>query len=65
MCNPPFYTSREEILASAEAKELEPSGICTGAENEMIIAGGEVEFVRRMVKESLVLRTRCRYESAF
>ncbi|EKM54577.1 uncharacterized protein PHACADRAFT_258520 [Phanerochaete carnosa HHB-10118-sp] len=59
MCNPPFYSSREEVLSSAEAKELGPSGICTGAETEMITPGGEAAFVRRMVQESLQLKDRC------
>ena len=59
MCNPPFYGSREEVPNSAEAKELGPSGACTGAETEMITTGGEVAFVHRMVEESLQLRDRC------
>ena len=59
MCNPPFYGSREEVLQSAEAKELGPSAVCTGTDNEMITPGGEVAFVRLTVEESLVLGTRC------
>ncbi|KAL7280933.1 hypothetical protein ACG7TL_005882 [Trametes sanguinea] len=27
MCNPPFYSSREEVLQSAEAKEFEPNAV--------------------------------------
>ncbi|GJE92247.1 S-adenosyl-L-methionine dependent methyltransferase [Phanerochaete sordida] len=61
MCNPPFYGSREEVLSSAEAKEIGPSGACTGAETEMITPGGEVAFVRKMVQESLQLRESCRW----
>lgn len=60
MCNPPFYSDREEVLASAEAKEQGPSAVCTGADTEMITPGGEVAFVGKMVRESLELGTRCR-----
>lgn len=27
MCNPPFYSNREEILKSAEAKEFDPHAV--------------------------------------
>ncbi|KAI0370786.1 S-adenosyl-L-methionine dependent methyltransferase [Pilatotrama ljubarskyi] len=52
MCNPPFYSSRDEVLQSAEAKELGPNAVCTGADVEMITPGGEAGFVGRMVEES-------------
>ncbi|GAA6055031.1 hypothetical protein JCM3770_006703 [Rhodotorula araucariae] len=52
MCNPPFYSSQDEIDATLAAKELEPFAKCTGAENEMVTPGGEVAFVSRMVEES-------------
>ncbi|KAJ7741984.1 S-adenosyl-L-methionine dependent methyltransferase [Mycena maculata] len=61
MCNPPFYSSHEDVLASAAAKEFEPSAVCTGADVEMITPGGESAFVRRMVDESVGLRERCRW----
>lgn len=61
MCNPPFYRDKEEVLVSAEAKELGPNAVCTGADTEMITPGGEVSFVRQMVLESLRWGTRCRY----
>ncbi|GAA5969647.1 hypothetical protein JCM3765_000609 [Sporobolomyces pararoseus] len=53
MCNPPFYASTEEIELSARQKELEPFAVCTAANNELITKGGEVEFVKRMIEESL------------
>lgn len=78
MCNPPFYTSHEEMATSAQAKLQAPSSvghpalritepvtdlvqICTGADVEMITAGGEVEFVTRMIEESLQLRDRIKW----
>ncbi|GAA5903103.1 uncharacterized protein JCM6883_002698 [Sporobolomyces salmoneus] len=53
MCNPPFYASSEEIQLSALQKELEPFAVCTAANNELITTGGEVEFVKRMIEESI------------
>lgn len=61
MCNPPFYASAEEVVRSAAAKALSPNAVCTGAEVEMITAGGEEGFVGRMVHESLALGERCRW----
>jgi 23S rRNA A1618 N6-methylase RlmF len=61
MCNPPFYSSREEIEKSTAEKTFSPSAICTGADAEMITPGGESAFVRQMVTESLIYKTKCRY----
>ncbi|KAJ7031987.1 S-adenosyl-L-methionine dependent methyltransferase [Mycena alexandri] len=59
MCNPPFYSSHEDVTASADAKEFEPNAVCTGADVEMITPGGESSFVCRMVDESVELGERC------
>ncbi|EJU00227.1 hypothetical protein DACRYDRAFT_68457, partial [Dacryopinax primogenitus] len=61
MCNPPFYSSAEEVADLAGMKELDPSGVCTGSDNEMITPGGEVGFVGRMVRESTRVGRRCRW----
>ncbi|KAF7360199.1 S-adenosyl-L-methionine-dependent methyltransferase [Mycena venus] len=61
MCNPPFYSSREDVTASANSKEFEPNAVCTGADVEMITDGGESSFVRRMIDESVELGERCRW----
>ncbi|KAJ6478716.1 S-adenosyl-L-methionine dependent methyltransferase [Mycena vitilis] len=61
MCNPPFYSSREDVAASADSKEFEPNAVCTGADVEIITVGGESYFVRRMVNESVQLGERCRW----
>ncbi|PWN45869.1 hypothetical protein IE81DRAFT_344347 [Ceraceosorus guamensis] len=58
MCNPPFYTSTDEMKESAEAKVDMPSAACTGTESEMITQGGEVTFVTRMIRESLAPEAR-------
>ncbi|KAF8485406.1 ribosomal RNA large subunit methyltransferase F-like protein [Gautieria morchelliformis] len=63
MCNPPFYASISEIEKSAEAKDLPPIAICTGADTEMITPGGETRFVLQMLQESARedVRGQCRW----
>ncbi|RCI01687.1 hypothetical protein CU098_007428 [Rhizopus stolonifer] len=61
MCNPPFYSSQEEIERGLANKELEPSAVCTGNQDEMITEGGEYGFVKRMILESLELKTKVRW----
>lgn len=53
LCNPPFYSSSEEMQQSAAAKRAPPNAVCHGTHGEMVTQGGEVEFVRRMIGESL------------
>ena len=63
MMNPPFYSSTEELLASAAAKSRPPNSACTGAETEMIYLppatgggddypGGELGFTLRLLQQS-------------
>ncbi|KAJ8080938.1 hypothetical protein PM082_017773 [Marasmius tenuissimus] len=61
MCNPPFYSSAEDVAQSSEAKEFAPNSVCTGAAIEMITEGGESAFVRRMVEESTKIGPRCKW----
>ncbi|KAH6907499.1 methyltransferase 10 domain-containing protein [Coprinopsis sp. MPI-PUGE-AT-0042] len=73
MCNPPFYSSKDEVDTLRTSKEELPAQVCTGGELEMIYPpppsseedwekeGGEVAFVGRMVMESLQLRAKCRW----
>ncbi|CAI7578163.1 unnamed protein product [Penicillium bialowiezense] len=61
MCNPPFYTSPDELVESAKQKKRPPFSACTGAEVEMVTRGGEVDFVRKMIDESLHLRDRIQW----
>lgn len=64
MCNPPFYASEQDMLSSAESKSYVPFSACTGAAVEMIVAGGEVAFVTRMIEESRQLRHRVQWYSS-
>ncbi|CAG7942070.1 unnamed protein product [Penicillium olsonii] len=61
MCNPPFYISRDELVESAKQKKRPPFSACTGAEVEMVTRGGEVDFVKKMIDESLQLRGRVQW----
>ena len=61
MCNPPFYSSKEDMDSSELAKGKPPSAVCTGADVEMICEGGDVGFVLRMVEESLILREKVQW----
>ncbi|KAK0223916.1 hypothetical protein IW262DRAFT_1433222 [Armillaria fumosa] len=61
MCNPPFYASLDEVTLSAEGKAMDPNAVCTGAPVEMVTPGGEMAFVRQIVRESKQLGTRCRW----
>ncbi len=61
ICNPPFYSSSFDLVASASGKSKPPFSACTGAAVEMVTPGGEVAFVRRMIKESLALKTKCQW----
>ncbi|TKX21206.1 U6 small nuclear RNA (adenine-(43)-N(6))-methyltransferase-like protein [Elsinoe australis] len=64
VCNPPFYTSAEDLASSFEGKVRPPSAVCTGSETEMICPGGDAGFVGRMVEESVQLGTRVRWYSS-
>ncbi|KAK3306416.1 uncharacterized protein B0T15DRAFT_527135 [Chaetomium strumarium] len=61
MMNPPFYTSEDDMLSSAQKKARPPLSACTGAPVEMVCEGGEVAHVGRLIGESLVLRDRIQW----
>lgn len=61
MCNPPFYSSAEDLAISSAGKSGPPSAVCTGAEVEMICPGGDAGFVLRMVEESRELKDTVRW----
>ena len=61
MCNPPFYSSSHDLLASAASKSRPPYSACTGADIEMVTPGGEVAFVSKMIEQSKPLRDRCQW----
>lgn len=58
MCNPPFFGNMMEAqgIMSRTMDRPEPKSVSTASEVEMIYEGGEVDFVKRMIVESLKLR---------
>jgi methyltransferase len=55
MCNPPFYESETEMTTATGIKVEKSHAAPTAAHNELITQGGEVEFVGRMIAESVTL----------
>jgi len=64
MCNPPFFTSREDMKATFTNKDNPPSAVCTGADIEMIAEGGDLGFVLRIFEESEKLKHRVSWYSS-
>ncbi|KAG5962390.1 hypothetical protein E4U57_007061 [Claviceps arundinis] len=64
MTNPPFYSSEEEMLQSAQNKHRPPYTACTGSTTEMVTPGGELAFVQRIFTESLVSRGHIQWYTA-
>lgn len=64
VCNPPFYSSEEDMHRAYGDKAMPASAVCTGANNEMICEGGDVGFVERILNESLELCDRVKWYSA-
>ena len=63
MCNPPFFGSNFEawgMLTSRTTDRPDPSSVSTASPVESIVAGGEVEFVKRMINDSVALKGRIR-----
>lgn len=61
MCNPPFYSSSQQIEALRAKKHTPPEGICTGSEVEMVCSGGEEGFIINMIRDSLLIRSQTRW----
>ncbi|MEO5968472.1 MAG: RlmF-related methyltransferase, partial [Bdellovibrionia bacterium] len=69
ICNPPFHASREEAQSGSQrkwknlGKENDPTKQPIlnfgGQPEELWCAGGEAEFVRRMIKESSQISKQC------
>jgi 23S rRNA (adenine1618-N6)-methyltransferase len=61
MTNPPFYTSKSELIDLAKLKVRPPNSACTGAPNELVCDGGEVGFFKRIFEESREVKERVQW----
>ena len=61
-CNPPFFGSEGERLGGGLSRPHRPAPptFSRGAKKEMVTEGGEVEFIRRIVVDSIELKDRVR-----
>uniref|UniRef100_A0A8C1DVB6 U6 small nuclear RNA (adenine-(43)-N(6))-methyltransferase n=2 Tax=Cyprinus carpio TaxID=7962 RepID=A0A8C1DVB6_CYPCA len=62
MCNPPFFANQLEAkgVNSRNSRRPPPSSINTGGVTEIMAEGGELEFVKRIIHDSLQLKKRLR-----
>ncbi|KAG2458891.1 RNA N6-adenosine-methyltransferase mettl16 isoform X2 [Polypterus senegalus] len=65
MCNPPFFANQMEAkgVNSRNARRPPPSSVNTGGVTEIMAEGGELEFVKRIIHDSLQLKKRLRWYS--
>ncbi|NXU75968.1 MET16 methyltransferase, partial [Oreotrochilus melanogaster] len=65
MCNPPFFANQLEAKAinSRNPRRPPPSSVNTGGITEIMAEGGELEFVKRIIHDSLQLKKRLRWYS--
>ncbi|MGH0162819.1 UNVERIFIED_CONTAM: hypothetical protein FKN15_043942 [Acipenser sinensis] len=65
MCNPPFFANQLEAkgVNSRSARRPPPSSVNTGGVTEIMAEGGELEFVKRIIHDSLQLQRRLRWYS--
>ncbi|XP_078278529.1 RNA N(6)-adenosine-methyltransferase mettl16 isoform X2 [Rhinoraja longicauda] len=65
MCNPPFFANQMEAqgVNSRNPSRPPPSSINTGGITEIMAEGGELEFVKRIIHDSLQLKKRLRWYS--
>lgn len=66
MCNPPFHASAEEA-AEGSHRKMKNLGIKTGTlnfggrSNELWVPGGEVAFIKKLIKESGEMARQCQW----
>uniref|UniRef100_A0A452FW96 U6 small nuclear RNA (adenine-(43)-N(6))-methyltransferase n=1 Tax=Capra hircus TaxID=9925 RepID=A0A452FW96_CAPHI len=65
MCNPPFFANQLEAkgVNSQNPRRPTPSSVNTGGITEIMAEGGELEFVKRIIHDSLQLEKRLRWYS--
>ena len=58
MCNPPFFKSEKDALhgKNRTGKRKAPKSLVVGSPSELVCDGGEYEFVKKIIDESLSLQ---------
>lgn len=66
MCNPPFFRSEKDALEGKNrtGKRKAPKSLVVGSPLELVCDGGEYEFVKRIIDESLSIRESIRIYSS-
>jgi len=55
MCNPPFFGSESETNSMAKARSPHrepPKNAFSGSASELVVQGGELDFVKRIIADS-------------
>ncbi|XP_063934505.1 RNA N6-adenosine-methyltransferase mettl16-like [Zophobas morio] len=55
VCNPPFFNSKEE-QESTHLRQTKPLSDNPGKEHEAVTRGGELEFIEKLLQDSLTLK---------
>ncbi|XP_066244910.1 U6 small nuclear RNA (adenine-(43)-N(6))-methyltransferase [Euwallacea similis] len=61
MCNPPFFASTQELhpfFKARSASRPHPKNAFVATTTEVVVKGGEVEFIQKMINESKSLKTK-------
>ncbi|KAJ8880520.1 hypothetical protein PR048_016990 [Dryococelus australis] len=67
MCNPPFFSSEEELDSESKSRSPArppPHSCRTGSPSDVVVSGGEVAFISRIIEESKELGTMIRIYSS-
>lgn len=66
MCNPPFFSSEQEVDSCSKSKKDRgpPPNAHTGTIQETVVEGGEIEFINKMIQESILNKDKIRVFSS-
>ena len=67
LCNPPFHANEEDALKGSQRKVKNLSGVATkkptlnfsGRSNELVYRGGEIQFFKNMIADSVAFSKDC------
>ncbi|XP_048509035.1 RNA N6-adenosine-methyltransferase mettl16 isoform X2 [Athalia rosae] len=58
MCNPPFFDTEETMACKLKGTRLPPRNAPSGSKVELVVDGGETQFVSKMLEDSIELKDR-------